>query len=203
MNAISSASHVKTSWQALPTHPHAHDSGAPVDRTHLSSDVHDEDASDARASSIVNGLPSSGGASLSPGGVAGPSPPSKTSKTFTGPIKNPTDFAKALLSKLGAPDTKANVSSLVDWEGLEGGNWNNSAHCNPLNTTQGMPGATDMNSNGVKSYQNWNQGVEATVKTLKNGDYNDIVNALKTGGGLGNGSYAGLNTWSSGAYASV
>ncbi|MFL6116751.1 MAG: hypothetical protein ACJ786_36155 [Catenulispora sp.] len=91
------------------------------------------------------------------------------------------EWARSLLSKLGIKATTANVSALMAWMRAEGGNWNNTAHFNPLNTTQSMPGASSMNSVGVKAYTSWDQGFDATVKTLQNGHYGGILSAMKSG----------------------
>lgn len=98
-------------------------------------------------------------------------------------IKNPTDFANALLGALGAPDTKTNVSNIVAWENQEGGNWNNTAKFNPLNTTQQEQGSTVMgggNSAGVQAYTSWQQGIDATVSTLQQNQtgYSQILHDL-------------------------
>jgi hypothetical protein len=93
---------------------------------------------------------------------------------------NPSQFAVSVLKAVGAPVNHNNVAALVGWANAEGGNWNNSARYNPLNTTQGAPGATSINSVGVKSYNNWQQGINATVQTLRNGNYGGIINALHT-----------------------
>jgi len=79
-------------------------------------------------------------------------------------------FAEAVLEELGAPITKRNLWTLVSWMQAEGG----SARWNPLNTTQEMPGATDYNWVGVKNYESFAQGVEATVKTLNYGADRDL-----------------------------
>ncbi len=64
----------------------------------------------------------------------------------------------------------------------EGGHWHNDAKYNPLNTTQSEPGAGNTGTQGnIKVYRNWNQGVDATVATLKNGRYGGIISALKSG----------------------
>lgn len=118
------------------------------------------------------------------------------------PQVTPSSFATSLLQTLGAPVTPANVGSLVAWQAREGGNWNNTAHYNPLNTTQDAPGATAMNGVGVKAYQNWNQGLQATAATLRNGNYTDILQALHSGRGL-SGNLAGLSKWSGGGYSSL
>lgn len=91
------------------------------------------------------------------------------------------DWAKTLLTKLGKPTTKDNITALTTWAAWEGGQWHNSAHYNPLNTTQGEKGATNMNSEGVKSYTGWDQGYQATIQTLNNGRYKSILSALTAG----------------------
>lgn len=114
-------------------------------------------------------------------------------------INTPMDFANALLAQLHAPATPSNQNFIVAWESAEGGNWNNSAAYNPLNTTQYAPGAGTINSAGVKSYQSWDQGVSATAETLNNGYYPAITQALQSGDAAG-AFQAGqltsnLNTW--------
>lgn len=115
----------------------------------------------------------------------------------------PRSWAVSLLHAIGAPDTQANVESIVGWEAAEGGNWNNTAAYNPLNTTQQEPGSSTMNSVGVQSYTSWSEGLNATVQTLQNGNYGDVLTALRSGKGLMNGTYSGLATWSGGAYDTV
>lgn len=118
-----------------------------------------------------------------------------------GTINTPADFAAALLPALGAPVTAANVSSIVAWEQIEGGNWHNSAAFNPLNTTQPEPGYSQTGTQGnIGVYLDWAQGIKATVDTLTNGLYNDILAALQAGIGLATQSYASLLKWSGGAY---
>ena len=95
-------------------------------------------------------------------------------------------WATQLLTALGAPTTDANITALTTWQQHEGGHWNNSASFNPLNTTLDMGNSQSMNSVGVKRYNSWEEGVQATVKTLTGANagsrgYTDIVNALKSG----------------------
>lgn len=90
-------------------------------------------------------------------------------------------WAKALLVAMRFPVTADNVAAVTAWEMAEGGHWYNTAYFNPLNTTQSMPGATVFNSVGVKAYTSWKQGLEATVKTLRNGYYGAIIEALRRG----------------------
>jgi len=100
----------------------------------------------------------------------------------------PTQWAQAVLAKLapdGVSQSPANVKALVAWAQAEGGNWHNSAAFNPVNTTLDAPGATSINSVGVKRYTSWTQGIDATVSTIKQGNMAPILDALKGGGGCG------------------
>lgn len=122
------------------------------------------------------------------------------------PIMDSQSWAIALLNQDGDPITNANVNSLMAWANREGGHWHNTARFNPINTTQEMPGSTAIsgNSAGVQAYTSWQQGIDATLKTLHNGRYNDILAALKSGQGLmGMESYPGLYTWSGHSYSSL
>lgn len=93
----------------------------------------------------------------------------------------PVTWAKTLLQALRMPVTTDNLAAIIAWEMAEGGHWYNSAHFNPLNTTWRMPGATSMNSVGVKAYLSWAQGLAATVNTFHNGLYEGILAALRAG----------------------
>jgi len=97
------------------------------------------------------------------------------------------EFAKALLTKAGISITESNVTALTTWMHWEGGTKNNAY--NPLNTTYGMPGATNFNKEGVKSYTTLTQGVDATYATLtgKSADsrgYTKILEDLKNNASL-------------------
>lgn len=97
-------------------------------------------------------------------------------------IQTPEDFAKTLLAYNGWPETQSNVDYLVAWQAAEGGNWDNNAAYNPLNTTQSAPCSTGtINSAGVQSFNSWKCGVQATSATLNNGQYPAIVTALQNG----------------------
>lgn len=98
------------------------------------------------------------------------------------------EFAKALLAKAGIGATKDNITALTTWMHWEGGTKNNAF--NPLNTTLDMPGATNFNSIGVKSYTSLQQGVDATYQTLtgKNAagrGYSQILDDLRNNAPLG------------------
>ena len=94
---------------------------------------------------------------------------------------SPFTWAKALLEQLQLPLTQQNVAAITAWEIAEGGHWHNTAHYNPLDTTMPEPGATSMNSVGVKAYVSWAQGFTATIATLRNGYYGGILAALRAG----------------------
>lgn len=87
-------------------------------------------------------------------------------------------FAQALLNALGLPVTDNNTQALVAAQAIEGGFMHNAAAFNPLNTTQPMPGSHPVTSIGVQAYTGWQQGLDAIVKTLKNGLYSDILSSL-------------------------
>lgn len=108
--------------------------------------------------------------------------PDQSGGAFHAKPHTPKWFAIKVLEQLGVPLTHQNVKAFVAWEAAEGGHWNNSAHFNPLNTTQAMPGYSETGSQGnIGSYTSWQQGIDATVKTLENGRYTDIIAALNDG----------------------
>lgn len=84
---------------------------------------------------------------------------------------------------LNIPMSQANIQFFEAWQKAEGGGAgaDGDAHYNPFNTTESAPGATSINSAGVKSYTSLQEGVQATAKTLVNGDYNKIIKALQSG----------------------
>ncbi|MSO78023.1 MAG: hypothetical protein EXQ79_00260 [Acidimicrobiia bacterium] len=83
-----------------------------------------------------------------------------------------------LLDRLGAPVTSENLLGLVAWIEAES---NVASARNPLATTQGAPGAHNVNSVGVKGYPTDEVGLDATVITLHNGHYPAILDALARG----------------------
>lgn len=87
------------------------------------------------------------------------------------------EFANRVTKDLGA---KVTLHTRRAWQAqiqAEGG----SAKNNCFNTTQPMPGSTDYNAVGVQNYKTPEQGIEATIKTLryKNHGYERIVKRLK------------------------
>jgi hypothetical protein len=95
-------------------------------------------------------------------------------------------WAIALLQGLGIPQSPGAIAAIIHWEQEEGGNWHNQAKYNPLNTTYPEPGSSTFQSVGagaaaIRIYTSWAQGLDATVKTLKNGNYGGILSALRSG----------------------
>ena len=116
----------------------------------------------------------------------------------------PLTWAKALLQQLGMPLTAQNVAAITAWEVAEGGHWHNSAHYNPLDTTMPEPGATAMNSVGVKAYVSWAQGFTATIATLRNGYYGGILAALRAGDdAIAVADAVAASPWGTGNFASL
>lgn len=92
------------------------------------------------------------------------------------------DFAVDLLSCLNINDRDDTVDFIIAWAHGEGGAGFNSKW-NPLNTSKTWEGATIYNSDGVKNYQSYKDGVAATVATLKIDKYGypKILDALLNG----------------------
>lgn len=109
------------------------------------------------------------------------------------------DWRVALLRNLGAKPTKQNMRFLSTWQRWEGGHTNNDARYNWLNTTSDSPGALgEINSVGVKRFDSFQNGIAATVKTLNNGYYDDILKGLRSGDPYSSDLSRGLQTWVSG-----
>ena len=115
----------------------------------------------------------------------GHTPPAAVTASTTIPGGNtytPSSWAAALLSAGGWPQTQCNLSAVTAWEQAEGGNWQNAARFNPLDTTQPEPGSSAMNSAGVQAFPSWQAGFTATLTVLRNGLYGPILAALSSGG---------------------
>jgi hypothetical protein len=120
-------------------------------------------------------------------------------------------WADAALTALGAPDTAANVRTLVDWFANEGAPHDLN---NPLNLNTPYRGSTISTADGDPSYIHIQaypvpaDFVAAFRLQLNNGSYPAIVAALKAGTGL-EGSAATpeiaseLSVYSGGGYASI
>lgn len=131
------------------------------------------------------------------------SPSGGSTDTTVSASASETQWIYAFLAAIGAPNSAANVSSVTNWIQHEkpAGQW--SQWNNPLNTTQSESGATSMNSVGVKSYPSLQVGLNATIATLNNGYYSDILSNLHAGIGLKSGASNGLSKWSGAGYTSA
>jgi hypothetical protein len=74
--------------------------------------------------------------------------------------------------------THANLIALVAWASEE----NTRATWNPQASTEPWPGATVFNSSGVRNYPSLTAGLDATLATLRNGDYSVVLEKLANGG---------------------
>ena len=72
-------------------------------------------------------------------------------------------WATAFLGTIGAPIVRNNLVVMVAWETAEF----TSAAWNPLATTYPMPGSTTYNGSGVRNYGSLQQGLQATLATLR------------------------------------
>lgn len=107
------------------------------------------------------------------------------------------DWRVVYLRALGAKPTQPALDFLAKWQPFEGGATKNNATNNYLNTTQRMPGSSDINEVGVQAYGTLAQGAQAFAKTLtSNPNYAPLVSFLKTGQGDPS---PGLSEWLSGS----
>ena len=105
------------------------------------------------------------------------------------------NFYEKLLTELGAPVTSENLKYLYAWRQAEG----KGGRYNPFNTTWKRPDSTKMNSHGVQNYASLEDGMVATLKTLRNGYYDCIVNGLKNDIGASEiAKCPSLKTWGTG-----
>lgn len=88
-------------------------------------------------------------------------------------------WAGAFLGRLGAPACAENLLIVVTWATAE----STTAAFNPLATTRDVPGASEMNTVGVKHYVSADQGLDASRDTLLMGaesyGYGAIVDGLR------------------------
>lgn len=119
-------------------------------------------------------------------------PPKKKGKAKT------TDWRAAVTRSLGGRLTPSVQKFLTAWWKVEGGDLTNSARYNWLNTTHGQ-GFPSINSVGVKSYPNFQTGVQQLTAVLRSG-YPSLTRAIRSGKvDLSNpGVQADLNRWLTG-----
>lgn len=135
---------------------------------------------------------------------------SATSPSVTNSLSTPANtpaqqFYAKVLSDAGLPVTTENINFLQGWSQAEG----TSAKNNPLATSWTSPDiqSSKFNSSGVQNYASPSAGALATARTLSNGLYPYIMDALKSGnavgylynnvGGNATNIYGNLNGWAS------
>lgn len=85
------------------------------------------------------------------------------------------EFARELYKQLHVPTNGKTLTFAVAWAAFE----DTQARNNPFATTEPFNGATDFNSVGVKNYVNIKDGIDATLFTITNGFYNELVKILR------------------------
>lgn len=88
---------------------------------------------------------------------------------------NRNEWAEALIAAMGwLPSVRDGIVAQAYSEASE-------ARCNPLDTTEPWPGASNYNAAGVKNYASTDDGLAATKATLLNGLYPAAVTAGQRG----------------------
>ena len=123
---------------------------------------------------------------------------------ITEPSSSDKKFYEEVLEGIGAKPTSENLLFFYAWRQAEGAK----ATYNPFNTTQKKDGSTLWNClrkkegncvGGVRNYKSESDGIDATIKTLKNGHYSCIVNGLKDNVGATEiAECSDLKTWGTG-----
>lgn len=96
-------------------------------------------------------------------------------------------FATAVLQGIEAPVNSNALDALVAQQVAEGSN----AVFNPADTEENEPGDSNYNPQGVKDYPSFAEGVQATVATLTNGLYGNLIEVIRQG----NSSQSIANAW--------
>ena len=118
------------------------------------------------------------------------------------------EFYGKILKGIGAPVTPQNMLFFYSWRQAEGAK----ATFNPFNTTKKMEKQSFWNClkkkdgkcvGGVKNYTSKEDGITATIETLKNGRYKCIVDGLKNDIGAKKiAQCSSLKTWGTGELVS-
>ena len=85
-------------------------------------------------------------------------------------------FYSEILKGIDAPITKNTLTFFFAWRDAEHG----ACAFNPFATTQPYGASTKFNSAGVRNYESEEDGIAATIKTLLNGYYTDLVDRLRS-----------------------
>ena len=87
-------------------------------------------------------------------------------------------WANQFLQRIDAPVTASNLDTIITWIHNENG-----SSFNPINTTWGKSHTEwpVVNDHGVKAYPDWNTGLRASAATIQEGQYSEMLEALKRG----------------------
>lgn len=153
----------------------------------------------AKACALTAGGTSTGGGAP-PGGTTGTGDPMVPGGAATGEFTR-LDWARDLVSRMRARDSFEVLSFVVAWERAEGGHFVASSMYNPLNTTMDAEGAVVINSHGVKSYPDYETGMDATLRTIYLSYYTGVVAGMEAGDGQGALTALIESPWGTGALA--
>ncbi len=93
----------------------------------------------------------------------------------------PAEWGRDFLIYNNLPVTQSNIDAMVAWQQGEG--LSSYQYRNPLNTTLPMSGSWSINSDGVKGYPNWQDGIIANSQVMHQSNYLPLLQALQTGQG--------------------
>lgn len=85
------------------------------------------------------------------------------------------EFAREVFKQLSIPAQGRTLTFAVAWAEFE----DTKAGFNPFATTEPFGASTDFNIVGVKNYANVKDGIDATVLTLTNGYYTNLIKVLR------------------------
>jgi hypothetical protein len=115
-------------------------------------------------------------------------------------------FMGSVVVDLSGAHPAVTTPILMKWSTYEIGSVSIVGRWNPLNTTTPEPGSWNFNSAGVQSYPTQASGVAATVRTLQNGHYPQVVAAIRAGVPINDwntpGIRAEIDTWGTHGFAS-
>jgi hypothetical protein len=94
-------------------------------------------------------------------------------------LEETTSYLIDVLKGIGIPNPNSSqIQFMKSWRQHEGGTDINPSW-NALNTTQPKPDSPHFNSATVRNYPDRQTGIDATIETLKNGRYNNVIEAIK------------------------
>lgn len=92
------------------------------------------------------------------------------------PSADDIEFYSEILQGIDAPVTKNTLTFFFAWRDAEHG----ACAFNPFATMQPYGRSTKFNTAGVRNYESAEDGIAATIKTLLNGRYTDLLTRLRT-----------------------